>query len=490
MGAFKLSSPLPGLTFSHSGAVSSHQPPLTYLYHDLNHVRIQEQFVRFDMIGAIRTFQKHETACQASHFTYQNPIKFSYPKYPFLVRVGDVVLGTLCGMPPTIIAARLEPFGTSIFAEMSRLAVEYKAINLAQGFPDFDGPEHVKQAAIDAINAGHGQYARMFGVPLLNEAIAGWYRREASQSINPDTQITVTAGCTEAIAACMLGLLNPGDEVILFEPYYDSYRACVAMAGATPRFVTLRAPDFTFDEAELRRAFTPRTKLILVNTPQNPTGRVFTRAELSLIAELCQKHDIVALADEVYERLVYEGEHLRLATFPGMEDRTVTLSSLGKTFSLTGWKIGWAVTTPELSKGIRAAHQFLTFAVSTPMQHAAAVALNSPPSYYDEFLAGYRRKRDFLAGALREIGFALTPPQGSYFIYADHTPISARLGGGGGMDDVAFCKHMIEKIGVAAIPPTSFYENKDEGKKLVRFAFCKKDETLRGAAERLRGLAG
>lgn len=386
---------------------------------------------------------------------------------------------------PTI-AERLRPFGTSIFAEMTRLAQAHGAINLAQGFPDFDGPEHVKEAAIEAIRAGHGQYARMVGVPVLNQAISAWYQREAGLTIDPDTQITVTAGCTEAIAAALIGLVNPGEDVILFEPSYDSYRASVAMAGATPRFVTLRAPDFRFDEAELRRAFTPRTRAILVNTPHNPTGRVFSRAELGLIAELCQKHGVIALADEVYEKLVYEGTHTRLATLPGMEDRTLTLSSLGKTFSLTGWKIGWAAGPAALSAGVRAAHQFLTFAVSTPMQHAAAAALASPPQYYEELLQGYRRKRDFLTAGLSRLGFGVRPPEGSYFVYADHSPISTRLGLG---DDIAFCRYMIEKAGVAAIPPTAFYENKAEGAKLVRFAFCKKDDTLQAAVERLeRGL--
>lgn len=382
-----------------------------------------------------------------------------------------------------MINARLAPFGTSIFAEMSRLATQHNAINLSQGFPDFDGPLHVKDAAKAAIDAGHGQYARMLGLPALNIAIAEWWRANTGATIHPDTQVTVTAGCTEAIAATLLGLLNPGDEVILFEPFYDSYRACVELAGATPRFVTLHAPDFTFNEAELRRAFTPRTKLLLLNTPHNPTGHVFTRDELSLIAQLCQQYGVVAISDEVYEKLVYEGTHVSIATLPGMEDRTITLSSLGKTFSLTGWKIGWAITTPELSKGIRAAHQFLTFAVNTPMQHAAAVALSSPASYYTEFLSDYRVKRDYLADALLELGFKLRKPQGSYFVYADHTPISSKLGL---KDDVAFCTHLTANCGVAAIPPTAFYANTEHGRPLVRFAFCKKMETLTSAVERLK----
>jgi aspartate/methionine/tyrosine aminotransferase len=302
--------------------------------------------------------------------------------------------------------------------------------------------------------------------------------------------VTVTAGCTEAIAAAILGLVEPGDEVVLFEPFYDSYRACIALAGATPRFVTLRGPGFTFDERELRAAFGPRTRAVLVNTPHNPTGRVFTRDEMTLIASLAIQHNAIVFADEVYERLVYEPTTrplVRMATLPGMADRTLTLSSLGKTFSLTGWKIGWAVGPAHLSAGIRAAHQFLTFAVNTPMQHAAVAALASPPAYYTELLAEYRRKRDLLCDALDSLGFGVRAPEGSYFIYADHTPLSRKLGIEG---DVAFCRHMIEKHGVAAIPPTAFYENKAEGSKYIRFAFCKKDETLRAAAERLATVGG
>lgn len=379
------------------------------------------------------------------------------------------------------VADRFAAFGTTVFAEISRLAIQHGAVNLGQGFPDFDGPDHVKQAAIDAINAGHGQYARTQGLPLLNESIAAFWNHETGEVIDPDTQVTVTAGCTEAIAATLLGLVNPGEEVILFEPYYDSYRACVSMAGATARFVTLRAPDFTFDEAALRAAFNRKTKAILINTPHNPTGRVFTRDELDLIAQLCHKHDVIAITDEVYEKLVFAGEHLRMATLPGMWERTVTLSSLGKTFSLTGWKIGWAIAPEELSRAVRAAHQFLTFAVNTPCQHAAVAALRSPATYYDDFLTEYRARRDYLCAALTDIGFQLRTPEGTYFVLADHTPF-------GFDDDVSFCKHLVEHIGVAAIPPTAFYENKPEGRKLVRFAFCKKMETLKAAVERMRGL--
>lgn len=391
------------------------------------------------------------------------------------------------------VAARLAPFGATIFSEMTRLANKHNAVNLSQGFPDFDGPAFVIDAAADAMRRGHNQYARMFGVPELNRALAEAWRRDTGADIDPDTQVTVTSGCTEAIAATLLGLLNPGDEVILFEPFYDSYRACIAMAGATARFVTLRPPRsaanptldaFTFDEAELRDAFTSRTRAILVNTPHNPTGKVYTRAELELIARLCQENGVIAITDEVYERLVYEPDeapHIRLATLPGMADRTITLSSLGKTFSFTGWKVGWAIASPELTKAVRAAHQFLTFATATPLQHAAAAAITRGDDAVRDLVNDYRRRRDFLGGELAELGFRVYAPRGSYFILADHTHF-------GHTDDVAFCRHLTEKIGVAAIPPSAFYANPAEGRALVRFAFCKRDQTLEEAVRRLQAL--
>jgi L-glutamine---4-(methylsulfanyl)-2-oxobutanoate aminotransferase len=380
--------------------------------------------------------------------------------------------------PPKRIAMSLAPFGETIFTEISRLAMKHQAVNLGQGFPNFDGPDFVKDAAIAAIHAGHGQYARMFGIPELNRAIADRLATDTGILIDPEAEVTVTSGCTEAIAACMLGLLNPGDEVILFEPYYDSYRACVAMAGAVPRFVTLRPPYFAVDEAELRRVFTSKTRAILVNTPHNPTGKVFTQRELELIAELCQKHDVIAFSDEVYERLVFSGRHISIATLNGMAERTVTLSSLGKTFSLTGWKIGWAIAQPHLTAGIRAAHQFLTFATATPLQHGAIAALRAPDVYYTTFLADYRAKRDMLVDGLARMGFVVYPPDGTYFVIVDHTPF--------GFDsDVAFCRHLIEHVGVAAIPTSVFYHNPQDGRRLVRFAFCKTEQTLREGLHRL-----
>ena len=383
--------------------------------------------------------------------------------------------------PGTEVAARLAQFGSTIFTEMSRLAAAHGAINLGQGFPNFDGPDFVKAAAIEAIRAGHGQYARMFGVPQLNRVIADRFRAETGIPVDPDREVTVTSGCTEALAASFLGLVEPGQEVILFEPYYDSYRACVAMAGAEPRFVTLRPPEFAVDPKELRAAFSPRTRAILVNTPHNPTGRVFSREELELIAALCREHDAIAITDEVYERLVFEGEHIPLATLEDMWPRTVTLSSLGKTFSLTGWKVGWAIAPAGLTAGVRAAHQFLTFATATPLQMGAAEALAAPPSYYEELLDAYRRRRDILLDGLAKMGFGVYPPQGTYFVLADHTRF-------GFEDDLAFCRHLIEEVKVAAIPPSAFYSNPADGRALVRFAFCKTEETLREAIGRLQGL--
>ena len=386
-------------------------------------------------------------------------------------------------------AARLQPFGTTVFAEISRLALLHDAVNLGQGFPDFEGPDPIKRAAADALFAHPNQYPPTNGVPALTRAIADHWATHAGPEageIDPATQVTVTSGCTEAIAASLIGLLNPGDEVILFEPYYDSYRACLAMAGATPRFVTLRWPDFRFDEAELRAAFTPRTRAILVNTPHNPSGKCFSREELTLIADLCQQHDAIAITDEVYEHLTYDAaEHVRLATLPGMADRVITLSSLGKTFSLTGWKIGWAIASPALSRAVRAAHQFLTFTVPVPLQHAAAVALASPPSYYDQLRADFTERRDLLCNALESLGFPIARPRAGYFVIADHTPFAPP---NAAADDVAFCRRLVETVGVAAIPPTAFYDNKDEGRRLVRFAFCKRTETLEAAIERLQRL--
>jgi len=389
------------------------------------------------------------------------------------------------------LSQRLVPFGTTIFTEMTRLALQHNAVNLAQGFPDFDGPEVAKQAAAAAIAAGHNQYARMFGLPVLNTAIAEDLHRRTGRAVDPETEITVTSGCTEAIAACMLGLLNSGDEIIVFEPFYDSYRATIAMAAATPRFVTLRPTPhgFVFDEKELRAAFGPRTRAILVNTPHNPTGKVFTRDELLLIASLCQQHNVIAITDEVYERLTFEPAlpHVPLASLDGMAERTVTLSSIGKTYSLTGWKVGWAIAPAALTAGVRAAHQFLTFATATPLQHGSAAALRQGEADVAATIELFRANRAAISAALASLGFVVYPSHGTYFVMSDLGPLRRLLGDAA--DDRAAAKHLTQHIGVAAIPPSVFYNEPAHGRGLLRWAFCKKRETIANAIERLGKLA-
>ena len=382
------------------------------------------------------------------------------------------------------VSTRLAPFGSTIFADITRRAVETGAINLGQGFPNFDGPEFVKEAAISAIRAGHGQYAPTSGLPELTRAIAAKFSDATGLAgVEPGSHVTVTSGCTEALAAAFVGLLEPGDGVILIEPTYDAYPVGLALAGAVPSYVTLRPPRFELNASDLEAAVGLRTRAVVVNTPHNPTGRVFTRAELENIADVCRRHDLMAITDEVYEHMTFDNEHLSLAQLPGMWDRTVTLSSLGKTFSLTGWKIGWAVAPSHLTAGVRAAHQFLTFATATPLQHAAAAALAAPRSYFDDLAASYRAKRDLLAEGLDEIGLKVFVPEGTYFMMADHS----RFGFG---DDVQFVNHLIDEVGVATIPPSAFYHDKAEARNLVRFAFCKDEATLREAIGRLRRLSG
>lgn len=385
-----------------------------------------------------------------------------------------------------MISDRLKPFGTTIFAEMTHLAEKHGAINLSQGFPDFSGPREIIDAAERAMRGGENQYARSRGHPKLVHAIAKSRRLNYAMDLDPMTEITVTSGATEGIAASMLGLLNPGDEVILFEPTYDSYPACTAMAGAKAVYVPLSFPDFRIDGEALFAAVTDRTRLIVLNSPMNPTGRVFTREELSAIAEVAVANDLVVLADEVYEHLVFDGgEHVPIATLPGMRERTLTLGSAGKTYSFTGWKIGWVMGPPELVDAAQAAHQFLTFAVSTPFQVAMAAAIGElSDEYFGSFRAAYARRRDFLVDALSAAGFRVRPPEGTYFVLAEFSKIFDG-------DDMAFAKLLIEEHGIATIPPSPFWvAHPEEGRKLIRFAFCKKMETLEAAAERIGRLRG
>ncbi|CAM5536952.1 putative N-succinyldiaminopimelate aminotransferase DapC [Streptomyces afghaniensis 772] [Streptomyces afghaniensis] len=381
---------------------------------------------------------------------------------------------------------RLAEFGTTIFAEMSALALSTGAINLGQGFPDTDGPEEVREAAVRALRDGLGnQYPPGPGVPELRTAIAAHQQRRYGLSCDPDREVLVTAGATEAIAASLLALLEPGDEVIALEPYYDSYAACIAMAGGRRVPVTLHPDDdgFCLDLDELRDAVTDRTRLLLINTPHNPTGTVLTRAELAAIAELAVERDLLVVTDEVYEHLVFDdAEHVPLATFPGMRERTVTISSSGKTFSFTGWKVGWVTGTQELVTAVRTAKQYLTYVSAGPFQYAVAEALRLPDSYFDGFRADLRRKRDLLGDGLRTAGFEVYQPKGTYFITTDITPFGEK-------DAHRFCRALPERCGVVAIPNSVFYDDPAAGRSQVRFAFCKRDDVLHEAAVRLRRLA-
>ena len=380
-----------------------------------------------------------------------------------------------------MVSDRFAPFGATIFTTITALARQHQAIDLGQGYPSWEGPDFVKQAAMNAVAVESNQYPPSMGIPALQEAICDRFLQVSGLQVDPLVEVTVTSGCTEALAATFLGLVNPGDEVILFEPTYDAYPVGCAMAGAMPRYVTLHGPDFRFDEAQLRATFGPRTRLIVVNTPHNPTGRVFDAAEMALIGELCREYDVVAVTDEVYEYITYGRDHIRMAALPGMWERTITLSSIGKTFSVTGWKTGWAIAPAHLTQAIRAAHQYLTFTTPNPMQHGSAAALRAPEAYFTELRAMYLSKRDLLVGGLRSVGFNAQAPEGAYYVLADHRPF-------GFGTDVEFVQHLITEVGVAAIPPSAFYHGSDEGTHLVRFAFCKDEETLEQALERMSGL--
>jgi N-succinyldiaminopimelate aminotransferase len=373
---------------------------------------------------------------------------------------------------------RLQGFGTTIFAQMSALAAKTGAVNLGQGFPDTDGPIEVSEAAIQAIRDGHNQYPPVPGIPSLRQAVSEHRARFRSQRFDPDSEVLITAGATEALAAAMLSLTGSGDEVVTFEPYYDSYAAGIAMSGARRRVVTLRAPDFSFDPDELADAFNANTKVLLLNTPHNPTGKVFTREELDLLARLCIEYDVVAVVDEVYEHLVFDGEHIPLATLPGMAERTLTISSAGKIFSFTGWKIGWACGPEPLVTAVRTAKQFLTFVNGAPFQHAIAVGLRLGDDFFHGYTAAMAAKRTRLCDGLEAAGFDVLRPQGTYFATCDISPL-------GGTDGVDFCLALPDRAGVVAVPSQVFYDNTDAGRRLVRFAFCKKDSVLDEAVERL-----
>jgi N-succinyldiaminopimelate aminotransferase len=386
-------------------------------------------------------------------------------------------------MPSNPLVPRLRGLGTTIFAEMSALALETGSINLGQGFPDVDGPDVVKQAAVDAIWGGRNQYPPGIGVPELRQAIVEHQRRFYGIDLDAETQVLVTAGATEAVAAAMLAMVDTGDEVIALEPYYDSYAASIVMAGGVRVPVTLRAPDFRLDVDRLRSAVTSRSKLILLNTPHNPTGTVLTRAELEAVAEVAIEHDLIVVTDEVYEHLVFDGEHIPIATLPGMWERTLTISSAGKTFSFTGWKVGWATGPAALVNAVRTTKQFMTYVNAAPMQPAIALGLGLGDEFYAAQADDLRRRRDLLCDGLTSIGFEVFKPAGTYFATTDVRPL--------GYDDgIAFCRDLPKRVGVVAIPHAVFYDNVDAGRSLVRFAFCKRDEVLLDAIARLRGLQG
>lgn len=378
-------------------------------------------------------------------------------------------------------ADRASTFQESVIREMTRVANQHGAINLAQGFPDFAMPDAMKDAACAAIHGDINQYAITWGTPALRLAIAEKYRRWYDMEVDPDREITVTCGATEAMAAVFLALINPGDEVIIFEPFYENYGPDAILAGAKPVFVPLEGLDWKLDPDKLRAAFNDNTRAIVVNTPHNPTGRVFTREEISLIAELCQKHDVIAITDEIYEHIRYAGGHHVLATWPGMRERTVTISGLSKTFSCTGWRLGYAVAPFEMTSPIRKVHDFLTVGAPAPLQAAGAIGMAFGPDYYNEMALEYRERRDMMVSALDEAGFRFTAPEGAYYILADFTGISDLRG-------IEFALWLAKEIGVATVPGTSFYREARLGDSVTRFAFCKKTETLERAAERLAGI--
>lgn len=378
-----------------------------------------------------------------------------------------------------MLADRVSYFTESVIREMSRLAARHGAINLAQGMPDFETPAEIKEAACKAIHDGYNQYAVTWGAPALRQAIATKAKAFNGIACEPDKHITVCCGATEAMMATMLAVVNPGDEVIVFQPFYENYGPDGLLSGAKPVYVHLREPDWHLDVEELKAAFTPRTKAIIINTPGNPTGKVFTRAELQAIADLCIKHNVLALTDEIYEHIIYgDPPHISIATLPGMAERTVTISGLSKTFSVTGWRLGYCIAPEGITSGIRRVHDFLTVGAPHPLQMAGAAALALPTSYYAKLKSDYTRRRDILLPYLKQAGLKFEAPQGAYYVMTDAAELGAT-------DDTAFVRWMVEHVGVAGVPGSSFYNPKSQGRTKVRFMWAKKDETLHQAGERL-----
>ena len=380
------------------------------------------------------------------------------------------------------LSTKAAQFTESVIREMTRLALQYGAVNLSQGFPDFAAPAEIKQAAQEAIAADINQYAITWGAKSLRNAIAEKFERTGGFAIDPEREITVCCGSTEAMMSSMMAIINPGDEVVVFEPFYENYGPDAILSGARPRFVKLHAPDWRFDPQELAASFTPATKAIILNTPNNPTGKVFARAELEEIRDLCVRWNAFAITDEIYEHMLYDGaKHISMATLDGMRDRTITINALSKTYSVTGWRVGWAIAPPEVTSAIRKVHDFLTVGAAAPLQAAGAVALQSPPSYYENLAKEYLARRDRLLGILTSAGFQCFKPYGAYYIMTD---ISAF----GFPDDVAFAEYLVKDIGVATVPGSSFYRNPAAGRTHLRFTFCKTEKTFQAAADRLAKL--
>ncbi|MFZ0981055.1 MAG: aminotransferase class I/II-fold pyridoxal phosphate-dependent enzyme [Candidatus Acidiferrales bacterium] len=380
------------------------------------------------------------------------------------------------------LSSKAERFTESVIREMTRLALRYGAVNLSQGFPDFPAPAEIKNAAKAAIDADINQYAITWGAKKFRDAIAAKFERTQGVTIDPEREITVCCGSTEAMISSMMAIINPGDEVVVFEPFYENYGPDAILSGATPRFVKLQPPDWTFDPDELAAAFGPATKAIILNTPNNPTGKVFERAEFECIRDLCVRWNAFAITDEIYEHMLYDGaEHISLASLDGMRERTLTISALSKTYSVTGWRVGWVIAPPDVTAAIRKVHDFLTVGAAAPLQEAGAVAMQFPQSYYDTLAREYAARRERMLGILGGAGFKCFKPRGAYYIMTD---ISAF----GFPDDVAFAQYLVKEIGVAAVPGSSFYRDPADGRAHLRFTFCKKESTFQAATERLAKL--
>ncbi|GAC1702361.1 MAG: aminotransferase class I/II-fold pyridoxal phosphate-dependent enzyme [Candidatus Acidiferrum sp.] len=391
-----------------------------------------------------------------------------------------------------MLSAKAAQFTESVIREMTRLAMQHNAVNLSQGFPDFPAPAEIKEAARQAISDDINQYAITWGAKSLRDAIVEKFARTQNVRVDPEREITVCCGSTEAMMAAMMAIINPGDEVVVFEPFYENYGPDAIMSGATPRFVKLRTPDWSYDEKELASAFGPRTKAIIVNSPNNPTGKVFTRGELEYIRDLCVRWNAFCITDEIYEHILYDGaQHISMASIEGMRDRTIVINGMSKTYSVTGWRVGWAIAPPEASVAIRKVHDFLTVGAAAPLQEAGAAALKSPQSYYDKLAAGYAEKRERLLKILHATGFVTFKPRGAYYIMTDISRFDfpAAKSSAAVTRDVAFAKYLVEEIGVAVVPGSSFYRNPEDGASQVRFTYCKKESTLAAAEERLARLS-